>query len=171
MNFNPKTEEEVKRGKLLKPGECDFEVKKATDEVSTNNNEMIKLQIQVWDADGQTATVFDYLMEAMPAKLRHACFAVGLGESYESGALLADDFVGRTGRCVIYTEPAKGQYDAKNAVRDYVVPDAKPAAKPPSVAGAVREKAKAATAASGAPFDDTTKQFDESEIPFSPNKA
>lgn len=124
MQFAPKTEDEVKRGNLLRPGECDFTVRDATDEVSDKGNEMIKLMLEVWDQDGEKAVVFDYLLEAMAHKLRHFCYAVGLGHIYEAGELTADHCIGKGGRLLIRNEQDKlKKYPPKNGVADYVLAD------------------------------------------------
>lgn len=120
MKFEPKTEDEVQEAGLLAAGEYDFEVAEASDEVSKKDNEMIKLKLRVYNSDGGFSTVFDYLLESVAYKLRHFAFATGIGERYESGALVASDCEQKTGRCKIATQPAKDGYAAKNVVRDYI---------------------------------------------------
>lgn len=122
MRVTPRTEEEIKRSKLLAPGECDFEVRDAKDETSKSNNEMIHLILDVWDSNGDKALVHDYLLDAMPHKVRHFCYAVGLGHVYENGELEADACIGKSGRCLIRSKQDRG-YDPKNDVADYVVAD------------------------------------------------
>jgi hypothetical protein len=123
MRFNPVTEEEAKksaRGFLLEPGECEFEVRDATDETSNSGNPMIKLTMDVFDKTGKKAIVYDYLLEAMAHKVRHFAYAVGLGHFYEAGEFDAEHCVGKGGRLIIRTKKQQG-YEPKNDVADYVV--------------------------------------------------
>ena len=126
MNFDPKTEKEVSEAALAPEGEYDFDVLNAEDTVSKNLNPMIKVNIGLY-IDGKVKNrVFDYLLPAMEAKLRHFCDTVGLLSQYEAGTLEAADCIGRSGRVRIVIDPAKGTYSAKNAVKDYVCRAAKP---------------------------------------------
>lgn len=127
MRVTPMSEEQIeeqRQMKLLTPGEGDFEIVAATNERSKKSGaDMIKLRLKVWDSEGEQSTVFDYLMDAMPHKCRHVAYACGLGHCYEQGDLAAEDFVGKSGRCVIKIKPAKGEYKAGNEIEDYVVAD------------------------------------------------
>jgi len=122
MNFTPKTEQEV--SKLLRPGECDFVVKSASEELSQSQNEMLKIVLEVTDADHKTTILTDYLLEKIPHKLRHFSYAVGLGGAYEQGTLTDDACIGRGGRCKVRTEEDRsGKYPPKSVIADYVVAD------------------------------------------------
>src|SRR5688500_16996838 len=105
MRFTTVTEEAAQasaRGYLLKPGECEFEVRRAEETVSNSGNPMMKLTLDVWDEDGKKGTVFDYLLGATPHKVRHFAYAVGLGHVYESGDNLDPDVCeGKGGRLII----------------------------------------------------------------------
>jgi len=129
MRFEPKTEEQVQQGSLLEPGEYDFEVVSAEEKVSAKGNDMIKLRLTVFTADGGQRTIFDYLMDAVPHKVRHFAYATGLNDAYDSGALDANDCMGRAGRCKVRIEKDKaGAYPDRNTIADYLVAEAKPAA-------------------------------------------
>lgn len=122
MKFQPKTENEVLSEGLLERGEYDYEIADATEKTSQAGNEMIELKVRVFDAEGNARVIFDYLLEAMAYKLRHAAYAVGLGDSYETGALEAQHFIGRTGRCKVGVQKDKtGAYPDKNIIQDYMV--------------------------------------------------
>jgi hypothetical protein len=122
MKFAPKTEEEIVSENLLPIGIYPFEVFEALDQVSKSNNEMIKLSIKVWDAEGGEHFLYDYLLESMAFKLRHAAAACGLLERYESGVLNAEDFVKKTGSLKVAIKKDKtGQYPDQNSVADYIV--------------------------------------------------
>ena len=124
MNFTPKTEKEIEEANLLPPGTYDFEVVDAADKTSKAGNEMIELNLRVFDADGGHRFVRDYLLESIPHKLRHVAYACGLGESYEAGSLAAHDFLDRAGRVKLVIKKDKtGQYSDQNSVKDYVLPE------------------------------------------------
>jgi hypothetical protein len=119
MNYTPRSEDECKR-QLLKAGECDFEILKSEATTSKKGNDMIKLTIKCWDPEGREGTVFDYLMDAIPHKLRHAAYACGQGHAYEDGSLTAAHFENRNGRLKLTVKVQEG-YDDKNEVQDYVI--------------------------------------------------
>lgn len=122
MQFTPKTEKEVAEAGLLPKGTYDFEIVEAKDKVSKSNNEMIELKVAIYDENGSARFIFDYLLESVAYKLRHAAYACGLGAHYENGVLSAHDFVGKSGQAeVIIQKDKTGQYSDKNSVRDYVV--------------------------------------------------
>lgn len=122
MRFAPKTEEQLHSENLLPVGIYPFEIVEATDQVSKSNNEMIKLAIKVWDSEGSERFIYDYLLESMAFKLRHAAAACGLLAKYESGELLSGDFVNKTGSLKLAIKKDKsGQYPDQNSVADYIV--------------------------------------------------
>ncbi len=117
MQFKPVSEKELKQASLLPPGIYDCEVVEATNSVSTSGNDMIVLKLKVFDNNGGSRFVRDFLLEKMAYKLRHAAVAFKLSDEYEKGELIASDFVGKTAKCKIRIN---GEY---NNVQDYVVPD------------------------------------------------
>lgn len=123
MKFTPKSEQEIQSENLLAPGIYDFEILKAEDTISkASGADMVKLQLHVFDADGQPRTVFDYLLESVAYKLRHAAEVCDLLGDYERGQLAAEDFVGKTGKCKIAVQKDKsGQFPDRNGVSDYIV--------------------------------------------------
>lgn len=122
MRVEPKTEKEVQEMNLRDPGEYDFLVADATDKLSAKGNEMVELKLQLEDGDGRQFVIFDYLVsiDSMAYKVRHFAETTGLLPQYEKGDLPAELMVGHTGRCKIGVQPAKGQYQAKNVVSDYL---------------------------------------------------
>jgi len=122
MRLNPKTEKELAEAGLLPKGEYDFEIVKSEEAVSKAGNEMIALTLKVYDQNGASTLVNDYLMDKLPLKLRHAAEACGLLEDYERGQLHADDMVGKPGRVKLIVQADKtGQYPDRNSVQDYIV--------------------------------------------------
>ena len=122
MQFKPKTEKEIQEMNLWPAGTYSFQIATATDEVSkTSGNEMIKLALNVYNAEGQCKIVYDYLLEVIPRKLKHLCDTVGLADKYEMGMLMANDLVDKTGELELVIQKDKtGQYADKNSVGDYV---------------------------------------------------
>lgn len=119
MKFIPKSEDDLVRESLLEPGEYPFRVIDAVDATSKNGNEMIKLKLEVFGKNGDTAHVFDYLLEKMAFKLRHFAESAGMLDKYERGEFSAMDCMEKQGYVSLDIEPASNGYSAKNAVKDY----------------------------------------------------
>lgn len=121
MKFTPKTEKQIQEENLRPAGTYSFEIVKAEDKISSKQNEMIELTLKVFDNDGNSFLVNDYLLESMAFKLRHAADACGLIDRYEMGTLQAIDFDGKTGQVKIKISKDKnGVYADKNTVGDYI---------------------------------------------------
>lgn len=131
MKYIPKSEEELEKEKqeainasLLANGEYDFEVITTSDKPSNSGAEMITLKLNVFDHEGNSRTIFDYLTEAMGWKIRHAADACGLLATYESGSLAASSFDFCTGKVKIKTQKGNKEYpNPKNVVEDYIKRD------------------------------------------------
>ena len=124
MKFQPKTEKEIAESGLLPPGTYDFEISSAEEAVSSAGNDMIKLTLHVYEDSGARRTLFDYLLGALPHKLRHAAEVCGLLNDYENGTLDAGDFEQKTGRIKVGIQKDKnGQYPDRNSVLDYIMPN------------------------------------------------
>ncbi len=120
---------------MLPDGDYDFEVINAADAVSkASGADMIVLDIKVFDGDGGTRNVKDYLV-ATPGgmrKVRQFAIAVGMLSDYENGDLEAHALHNQSGRCKIGADRSEG-YEPKNKVVYYLDP-----AKAPSAAATVR---------------------------------
>ena len=121
MKFQPKTEQEVAGGSVWPAGEVDFEILEAQETVSKTDNDMIKLRVRVHNAQGNSKTLFDYLVatEGGAYKVRHFAEVVGLLANYERGELYADDLPGKTGRCKLSIRKSP-EYGDQNQIQDYV---------------------------------------------------
>jgi hypothetical protein len=122
MKFQPKSEEECGRFKVLPEGEYAFEIFKASDEVSKKGNDMIKIVLKIFDGEECAAQVFDYLLEALAYKIRHCCDSVGLLKEYNLGELTAQMLLGCSGRVMLAIEQDQNGND-RNVVKDYVKRD------------------------------------------------
>jgi len=128
MRFTPKSDEQIKKESnfsLFPKGDYDFEIKQATDKVSSARNEMIELRVTVYNSEGSSRGIFDYLIESVIWKVHHCAQACGLEAEYNAGKLEAYMFEGKVGRCKVVITPAKGEWPEKNTIADYIVPDVK----------------------------------------------
>lgn len=122
LEFQPKSEEELKKTILLPEGEYDFDTVGADEAVSkSSGKEMIKLTLKVYAPDGNTTLVYDYLLAALEYKIKHFCDTAGLQTEYQLGILTADMCLNKSGKVKLVIQKDKtGQYEDKNVVKDYV---------------------------------------------------
>ena len=117
----PLTQEQLKQGDLIPPGIYDFQVINAEETTSKAGNEMMKLQLTVWDEKGRERTIYDYLLESLEWKVGHFAEATGLFDNYVKGMLPADMCIGKSGQCKVYIQQDKtGTYGDKNSIADYI---------------------------------------------------
>jgi hypothetical protein len=158
MQFTPKSEEQIQkeeqeRSFLWEAGLYGFEIiegfkfgqnyEATSNTKSKNDNDMIKLVVRVSNHEGRQQIIMDYLLEAMPSKLRHAAYACGLGDKYELGNLSAEQFIGKSGMLELAikkgelkdkNDPQSERYSDRNSIKDYcVATEEKPLAKPVSL--------------------------------------
>lgn len=103
-----------------------FQVLEAHDQTSKNGNEMIKLKLLVFTDTGRERIMFDYLLDAMAYKVRHAAAATGLLASYEAGELQAHEFVNKTGYLKLGRRENAQTGLPENTIADYVYDKAAP---------------------------------------------
>lgn len=85
----------------LKPGRADFQIVAATECLSKNGNNMLKLQVRVWDCEGEEGTIFDYITSNAQWKIKQLLEAVGQGEQYETGEINSHSLENKSGKCVL----------------------------------------------------------------------
>lgn len=122
LEFQPKTEEELNQSILLEKGEYDFDVVGAVEGTSKNSGKpMITLTLRVYAPDGNTTTVFDYLLASVEYKVKHFCDTAGLVNEYQLGILTADMCLNKCGKCKLGIDKDEtGKYKDKNVVKDYI---------------------------------------------------
>jgi hypothetical protein len=194
MRVTPKSEQECKSSELLPPGEYDAEIVSAEEKQSKSSGaDMIALRLKVFGDNGAEATVFDYLLDAVPYKVRHCAEACNLLTAYEDGQLFAEDIKGKVVRVKLKIEHDKtGNYPDKNAIQDYIVEPTKPAPtqsraserfqntahpRQESVRQAAQQSVQRQTRGRGLPTDasmrtlpaDSGPGIPDDQIPFSPN--
>lgn len=135
MNYIPKTEEELAQESLLPDGTYDFEIIETSEGYSKKGNEMITLKLCVFDTDGSTRNIFDYIALGNnfgERKLRHAANACGLIDVYMSGKLADITFLNATGKILVKQQKGTDDFPLpKNIVSDYLPRDDNAPAKPP----------------------------------------
>jgi hypothetical protein len=135
MQFKPKSEQEIANDGLWPEQIVDFEVLEAEDTTSRNGDDMVKMKIKVFNEEGGSRTVYEYLLgtDSMQWKVRAFCAATGLLEQYETGELEAVEMEGRTGKAKLVIQKDKsGSYPDKNAIGAYIAQAEKPKAAAPS---------------------------------------
>lgn len=135
MRFQPKTEKEVAEAGLLAKGTYDFEVTEASEKQSKAGNDMVELIVAVYDAEGRSRKIFDWLVDSDGSayKIRHFAESTDMLAQYEKGELRSMDMVGKTGKCAVIIKKDKtGEYPDKNAIADYIKGNGSLAAQPPA---------------------------------------
>lgn len=121
MRTTPKTAKEIAEAGMWPAGTYDYEILTAEDAISKAGADMIKLKVKIYNDAGQSQVLFDYLLDAMPAKLRHAAEAFGLLEEYEAGGFDAIECEGKTGKCKVAVQKDKtGAFPDRNGISDYI---------------------------------------------------
>jgi hypothetical protein len=132
-DFTPMTDEEINCFHIIEEGIYDFEVIKCTRKISKSGNAMAEIQINIWDKNGKTSLIYDYLVfSTVPLnikKVKHFCDTVGLQDAYKKGSL-PEDLERLSGEVLIgiKEEQPKGDgtfYPKKNFVVDYIGKDKK----------------------------------------------
>jgi hypothetical protein len=120
-------------GSALPDGEYPFEVTNAEEKVSNSSgNDMIELVLKIKGG----GTVYDYLVDIPDSHWKLDNFLASIGYDFKPGVSLdinPDNFIGRSGTCLLYTDTYQGKQ--KNKVGDYIVAIRRPraAAAPPPV--------------------------------------
>ena len=144
MRVTPKSEKEIAEANLLPKGIYGFEIADAVDTTSKAGNDMIALKIKVF-SDAGYQFVNDYLLDAIPHKVRHCAEVCGVLDDYERGELHAANLIGKTGNLKLGIQADKtGAYPDRNSVMDYIKPDAvsefaKTSARTPAMADALND--------------------------------
>lgn len=137
MKFAPKSEEELLVSGLYPDGIYDYEILTAEERTSKKGNDMIKLEVRVFNHEaGNAITVDDYLVDvpSMEFKIRHAAESCGLLDQYSTGFIQASDFVGRCGKLRLGQQEGAlkdegTRYRSRNVVEDYIKPSGREVSK------------------------------------------
>ncbi len=121
MDYIPETPEQIEEAKAnnaFQPwpaGEYQFSVLSATEGAGAKGP-YIKLNLTVYNNQGHSRGVFDYLPSSYPPKIRQFCECVGL--VYGTGKLLPHEMEGKSGRVTLKIETQPG-YEPQNKVGYY----------------------------------------------------
>lgn len=136
MKFQPLSEDEINELGLLPVGEYDFTINAAIEKTSAKGNDMFELSLSVFEPSGAARSNKDWILPLMMKKFKHCIDACGLTSKYESGEIVADDFVGKSGKLKLiigsYTNN-EGIEIKTNRIDDYVKRPAGAAAMPKEV--------------------------------------
>jgi len=136
MRFNTKakSEAELKAMKIWPKGVYQFKI---TDIVVTDRNgnrlmggknkafPKIQLVMRIWDEQDRSRIIYDDIIDAddFAWKQRALFHAVDLGKQYDSDTHDTDMLFDRTGYLTLGINPANGDYEERNAVKGYIIPD------------------------------------------------
>lgn len=127
MKHSALSEEEIAKSGLLEPGVYDFTIVEAKETVSGSGNDMFALKLNVFDKEGKTVSLLDWVLPSFPKKFKHLHDALGLLEIYAKKDTKPDDLVGKSGKLMLkigepYTDK-NGMERVNNSVEDYVKRD------------------------------------------------
>lgn len=124
------------RFQLLKDGEYDAVIQLAEDKTSANSgNPMIDVILCVYDQDGKTHSVRDFLVftKSMMWKVIHCASSAGVSGHYTTGKLCSNVLMNKRVRVKVGAEegkeipvdklngkPVGSKYPSKNKVEDYI---------------------------------------------------
>jgi hypothetical protein len=116
-------EEMERESKMLNDGPGRWELLSRSSVVSQNTGRpMLKLNMKVWDCNGKSAFITDYLIFERTSfflkKVKSFCESAGLEEIYKSGKISEDDISpGLTGDLVLSRRMYKGE--PQNSIKEY----------------------------------------------------
>lgn len=115
MRFEPKTEEQIRN--IWKEGVYKFKVASAQDYLSKSMNEMILLDLIVFNEQSNTSKNMKCYL-GLDHVIKHFCDSTGLEEQYKSGELQPSHCKEKEGYLILKVGEYKG--DPKNEVKDFV---------------------------------------------------
>ena len=119
MEFQPRSEQEIRDNQLLPRGEYAFHIIEATETTSLAGNAMIEMRVRV-SKDGNARILPDYVLPQRPGKFRNICIACGVEDKYLNGSVTDDDFLGKRGKVKVGVERAKRGFPPRNVIVDYL---------------------------------------------------
>ncbi len=124
------------RFQLLPDGEYEAVIDKSEDKISSSGNPMMDMHLSVYDKEGRTHSVRDFLVftKGMMWKVIHCAESAGILSEYESKKFCSATIHGRNVRVRVVTEKGSlipdeklngkapgARYPDKNKVEDYVI--------------------------------------------------
>ncbi len=140
LNYEVLTEEEAmaERFQLLKNGEYDAIISTSEDKVSSSGNPMMAMVLTVFDEDGKTYDIRDFLVftKSMMWKVVHCTQSGGCYNGYQDGKFCSEMAIGKRVKVKVSVEEGKeiaidklngkpigSKYPDKNKIDDYLKRD------------------------------------------------
>lgn len=124
MKHKAQTEEEIAASGLMQDGVYDFTIISAEEKQSQSGNDMFALKHNVFDHEGVSRIIFDWVLPSFPKKYKHLHDALGLLDLYKSGETKPEDLIGKSGKLMLGTGKPyadnNGIERINNTVVDYV---------------------------------------------------
>jgi uncharacterized protein DUF669 len=117
-----RTEEEIAKAGLLEKGNYAFCVKNAIEKVSDKGNNMIELQLQIFDTHNKERIIKDWLVDTdtMHYKIKHFCESTGQLDVYMADMLSANACRGKNGHLTLDIKKDNKNGVMVNRVHDYI---------------------------------------------------
>jgi hypothetical protein len=118
MKYTVINENEKHEKNILPQGEYFFEIARAEELISKNNNVMLKLTYMI-EVDDERYWLCDYLSEKIPWKIKHFMYALNMSENYEFGEITPEDCLGKRGKFKIVQEYSE-KFGVQAVVSQYI---------------------------------------------------
>ena len=124
FKFTPMTKEQQdERGKFYKEGFVDFVVLSLEEKISQAGNNMLVINLQLWDETGKNGTIKDHITENATWKLHDFLESIGYKEDADTGDIDLYKYRGCEGRGrVKYKKDEDGKWKLQF---NYVMPEMK----------------------------------------------
>lgn len=126
MQFTPVSEEDLdKMNPSFEYGNNDFQIKEAVNAVSKKGNDMIVLDLKLWDKNGSSRMAKCWLVftDKMMWKIKNFCAAIEKPEWYEKGNIPEDELTDMSGSCFTSSEEYENKEGKKRLranVEDFI---------------------------------------------------
>jgi len=103
MQFTPVSEEDLdKMNPTFEYGKCDFQIKEAKTAVSKAGNDMLVLDLKLWDKNGASRYAKSWLVftDKMMWKVKNFCASIEKPEWYEKGDIPEEELTDMSGQCM-----------------------------------------------------------------------
>ena len=125
-DFEPLSRREIQNRLVLQEGKYHFDVVEAENSVSKKGNKMIRLKLRVYDDEGGSVFVPDWIMldAGMRAQLKMLsfCESCGLEDVYATGNLADHDCLGASGMAQTGIEDSE-EFGQRARIAYYFKPD------------------------------------------------
>ncbi len=103
---------------ILPQGEHIFEIVRAEDLISKNNNAMLKLTLKV-EVNKEKFWIYDYLSEKIPWRIKNFMDAINMSQNYSLGEIVPEDCLGEKGKIKVVQEYSE-EYGIQSVISYYI---------------------------------------------------